>query len=180
MMADRGDDAGQCDLREQLAQCHRDAFAWALNCCRRNRHDAEDVLQATYLKVLEKRARFDGRSSFSTWLFGVIRLTAADQRRRHVLRDLFARRWLNEQFHDEAAPAADNTAESAQRRIALLDALASLPTRQREVLLLAFYHEFSIEDAARVMAIGLGSARQHYARGKQALRQKLIARRAEL
>ncbi len=173
MTADCGDYAGQGELRRELAARHRDAFAWALNCCRRNRSDAEDVLQATYLKVFEGRARFDGRSSFTTWLFGVVRLTAADHRRQHFLRDLVAARWGLEESIREPAPAADADVERAQQRALLERALAALPRRQREVLLLVFYHELTVEDAARVLAIGVGSARQHYARGKDNLRELL-------
>ncbi len=55
MTADRGGDAEQIELRRELAERHRDAFARALNCCRRNRTEAEEVLQATYLKLLEGR-----------------------------------------------------------------------------------------------------------------------------
>ena len=173
MTAERDDHAGKHDLRQELAARHRDAFAWALNCCRHNRNDAEDVLQASYLKILEGRARFDARSSFTTWLFGVIRLTAADHRRRHFLRDLLATRWGVEESAREPAPAADADTEKAQQRAMLKRALAALTGRQREVLLLVFYHEMSVEDAARVMAIGAGSAAQHYARGKAKLRRHL-------
>src|SRR4051812_19367693 len=71
MTAQRRSEGNEVALRLQLDAHHRDAYAWAVNCCRRNRTDAEDVLQATYLKVLEGRARFDDRSTFRTWLFGV-------------------------------------------------------------------------------------------------------------
>lgn len=127
-------------------------------------------MQATYLKVLEGRARFDGRSSFTTWLFAVVRLTAAEERRRRFVRDLFAGHWAGEESRRSPAPAADAASEAAERRSVLERALAALPRRQREVMLLVFYHELSVEDAARVMAVGVGSARQHYARGKDALR----------
>ena len=173
MTADRGGDAEQIELRRELAARHLDAFAWALNCCRRNRFDAEEVLQTTYLKVLEGRARFDGRSTFTTWLFGVIRLTAANQRRKHWLRDLVSVRLAVEESFREPAPDTFAGVECAQRRAALERALASLSRRQREVLLLVFYHEMTVEDAARVMSIGAGSARQHYARGKDRLREVL-------
>ena len=42
---------------------------------------AEEVLQDVYWKVLEGRARYDGRSTLKTWLFGVVRLTARELRR---------------------------------------------------------------------------------------------------
>lgn len=173
MTAERGDPARHSELRRALGASHREAFAWALNCCRRNRGEAEDVLQATYLKVLDGSAQFDGRSTFRTWLFGVIRLTAAQQRRRQWLSQLGAARVVAEESTSELAPAADSALALAQRRAILDRALRLLPVRQREVLLLVFYHELTVEDAAQVMSIGVGSARQHYARGKARLRDML-------
>ena len=70
------------ELRSELERVHADCFGWAMACCRRDRNDAEEVLQAVYLKVLDGRARYDGRSSFRTWLFGVIRRTAVSERLR--------------------------------------------------------------------------------------------------
>ena len=61
------------ELRVQLERVHADCFGWAMSCCGRNRDDAEEVLQTVYLAVLDGRARYDARSSFRTWLFGVIR-----------------------------------------------------------------------------------------------------------
>jgi RNA polymerase sigma factor (sigma-70 family) len=162
------------ELRLHLESCHgHQSFRWALHCCEGDRVEAEDVLQTAYLKVLDGRARFDGRSSFSTWLFAVIRRTAADERRRRILR--FAR---HAPLH-ESAPLATERAgaaeesESTERRAMLETALAVLPRRQREVLLLVFYHERTVEEAAMVIGIGVGSARTHYTRGKQRLRELL-------
>src|SRR5881227_3024835 len=76
-------------LERELDHLHPAAFGWALACCAGDRAAAEDVLQASYLKILDGRARFDGRASFRTWLFSVVRYTAAGVRRRAALR-----RWL--------------------------------------------------------------------------------------
>ena len=74
-------DSSDSDPRGELEENHKDAYGWALNCCDRRREDAEDVLQTVYLKVLGGKARFNGNSSFRTWLFALIRNTAADRRR---------------------------------------------------------------------------------------------------
>ena len=65
------------DLKAELERLHSASFGWALSCCRRDATEAEEVLQTVYLKVLEGKARFRGESSLKTWLFAVIRKTAA-------------------------------------------------------------------------------------------------------
>ena len=175
MTADRGDPADPSALARRLPEHHRAAHAWSRNCCRYDRGEAEEVLQMSYLKVIEGRARFDGRSTFRTWLFGVIRRTAADQRRRRAVRELLVGRWSLEQEARDPIPPADADLERAQQVTRLERALAALPRRQREILLLVFFHELTVDEAAVVMAIGVGSARQHYARGKEQLRRMLAA-----
>ena len=163
------------ELRRELERCHRRAHAWALHCCRWDPAAAEDVLQTAYLKVLDGRARFDGRSAFLTWLFAVIRHTAVDESRRSFLR--FRRTApLDEEsarFSDEFDAAQHPTGEQEVPTRHLRLALMRLSPRQRDVLLLVFYHERTVEEAAGVMGIGVGSARTHYARGKERLRQLL-------
>src|ERR1043165_2698287 len=78
----------RAELERQLQAFHAASFAWALACCDRDRSDAEDVLQTVYVKVLDGKARFNGRAAFRTWLFAVIRTTAAANRRTHWLRAL--------------------------------------------------------------------------------------------
>jgi DNA-directed RNA polymerase specialized sigma24 family protein len=74
------------DVEAELRRYHQDSFGWALACCRWVATEAEEVLRETYLKVLEGRARFDGRSHFKTWLFAVLRRTAAERRRQAYVR----------------------------------------------------------------------------------------------
>src|SRR5439155_14318156 len=76
----------EAELRVQLEQHHTASHGWALSCCSRAPDLAEDALQTAYLKILQGRARYNGRAAFKTWLFAVIRTTAADERRRQWLR----------------------------------------------------------------------------------------------
>jgi RNA polymerase sigma-70 factor, ECF subfamily len=153
------------ELRRHLERAHADCFGWALACCRRDRDAAEEVLQNVYLTVLDGRARYDGRSSFRTWLFGVIRRTAASARRKAWLRGLLLTREAGSLTPQAPAPP-DAEVERESRRHNLLYALAKLATRQREVLQLVFYHDLTVEEAATVMGVSVGTARTHYARGK--------------
>lgn len=160
------------DLERELELVHAAAFGWALACCAGNRSDAEDALQTSYLKLLDGRARFDGRSSFRTWLFGVVRRTAGEMRRR--------RRWghwlplglLGLNLRDGRPDAAAGLVRTEEAQ-ALERALAGLPGRQREVLHLVFYQDLTIEQAAQVLGVSVGTARTHYQRGKATLRGTL-------
>lgn len=155
------------EIEPELERLHAAAFAWSMACCGRNREDALDVLQTSYLKVLDGRARFDGASTFKTFLFGVIRRTSSELRR-----GAFARLFLA-----NAGPSPDPRADTApEERLALLNALASLPRRQRQLIELVFYFGMTVEEAAATLAISVGSARTHYERGKKRL-ARILRRR---
>lgn len=164
-------------MREELSALHDASFGWALACCARDRALAEDVLQDAYFKVLDGRARFHQQSTLKTWLFGVIRLTAAEHRRWGVLR--MKRGGLRD---DDAADvrderrAPDSEVGARERALQLSRALAQLAERQREVLHLVFYEDLTIAEAANVMGVSLGTARQHYERGKHVLANMLQQR----
>ena len=93
------------EIEAELERLHADSFGWALSCCARNRSEAEEVLQMVYLKVLDGSARFKGRASFQTWLFGVIRRTALHQRRTFAVRNRLRGLLLMQPIHaDEKRP----------------------------------------------------------------------------
>ncbi|HEY7545266.1 MAG TPA: sigma-70 family RNA polymerase sigma factor [Blastocatellia bacterium] len=146
---------------------HRESYGWALMCCARNSTDAENVLQTVYLKVLEGKARFDGRAAFKTWLFSVIRRTASDHRRREMIRRL---RLIGREEEANERVSFDEAIYRSEIQSLFRQSLASLPRRQQEVLQLVFYHDLSLSEAARVMGVSVGSARTHYERGKKHLR----------
>ena len=155
----------------ELERLHGAGFAWALACCGRRREEAEDVLQASYLKILDGSARFAGRSSFKTFLFGVIRRTASEERRKAALTSLLSGsgKGREEATAREAAPV---------ERLALQAALARLPRRQREVLELVFSMGMTVQEAAETLSLSVGSASVHYDRGKKRLASLLTGERS--
>jgi RNA polymerase sigma factor (sigma-70 family) len=156
-------------LRASLAELHAAAFAWAMACCRGDRARAQDVLHEAYVRVLEGRARFGERSTFKAWLFGVVRVVARETARRAQLRQLLLITWL---VPDE--PAAPPPAIEPEHA-ALQRAVVRLARRQREVIELVFAHDLTVEEAASTMGVGVGSARQHFARAKRRLHAMLTA-----
>ncbi|MEM1156178.1 MAG: RNA polymerase sigma factor [Pseudomonadota bacterium] len=152
-----------------LESHHSESWGWALACCQWQHQSAEEVLQEAYLRVLDGRARFRGAASERTWFFGVIKLVALEQARKAS-----RQRWRLFEFTAANEPISEPGADlesvaSEQSHQQLRQALCELPERQRDVLHLVFYAELSIEEAAGVLNISLGSARTHYHRGKTRL-----------
>ncbi len=157
------------ELRNELEKIHAVSYGWALSCCSHDGNEASDVLQTAYVKVLEGRARYKGRSSFKTWLFSVIRYTAAEERRRHWFRRLGLAKFAGERsgedmFAEDIPPDLDDKTREFRK------SLEKLPGRQREVLHLVFYQDMTLEEASAVMGVSIGSARTHYERGKKGMR----------
>ncbi len=162
------------ELQAELEKLHGASFGWALSCCRCDRAEAEEVLQTVYLKILEGKARYRGESSLKTWLFAVIRKTAITELRKRLLRALKSIAIPNSTTGLNsfvAEPAAAFERSEAQQQFQR--ALERLPARQRQALHLVFYEDLSLREAANVMGVSIGSARQHYERGKKHLRVSL-------
>lgn len=166
------------ELEQDLASFHPASYGWALACCRGDRDAAEDVLQTAYLRALEGRARFNGHASSRTWFFGVVKLVAAERRRRLLTRVSALGRWVEGRPADapEPTPEAVSADVESSRRLRVL--LGRLSTRQRDLLHLVFYQELTVEQAAEVLGISPGSARTHYKRGKARLKTMLSGARS--
>jgi RNA polymerase sigma-70 factor (ECF subfamily) len=180
------------ERQAQLEALHPDSFGWALVCCGHDITEAESTLQAVYLKVLSGKAVFERKSSLKTWLFGVIKKTAAERRRRKMLSRL--RLVPLEDLNEEAKPGtarsisrgAETLADSGhspdtcayrnEMLVMFKAELAALPRRQREVLHLVFYQDLTLVEAAEVIGVSVGAARVHYDRGKKKLKARLIER----
>lgn len=161
------------DLEGELERLHPASFSWALGCCGRSREEAEEVLQTSYLKIFEGKARFDGQSSFKTFLFGVIRRTASESRRRRLFRGWKLSDPALRRDDTEQSANPEEAASLSEQASRLRKALTKLARRQREVLELVFGQELTVEEAASVLGISTGSARAHYDRAKKRLVQKL-------
>ena len=168
-------------LIDQVAVFHADAFAWAAACCAGDLDAAADALQECYSKVAHGRATFAGRSSLKTWWLAVVRFTVLEQRRgQHRWRrmvDAF-RDWVGSFGSETPTPPIEETVAPPDADT-LATALERLPARQREILHLVFQHDLSVSEAAAVMGVSVGSARQHYERAKKRLRQELVLQAPE-
>jgi RNA polymerase sigma factor (sigma-70 family) len=158
---------------EKAALHHRGLYHFALALCRRDRQEALDVVQQTYLEVLEGRADLVSAMNPRAYLFGVARRVAASRRRRRSIWGRIAGLALVKEPQTTvfSSPEREAQAEEDVRRVN--KALDRLKGRQLEVVTLVFAEGLTVEEAAAAMGVSVGSARIHYARAKNRLKDLL-------
>lgn len=154
-------------LETFLHEYHREAFLWARQCCGFDGELAKDVIQQVYLKVLEGKAQLKVEDHPKTWLFSVIRFTAMDELRRKG-------KWVTVEIEEEMAWESLPTETESHEEL-----IQRLPKMQQEVLLMVFYHEMTLEEAAKVLQLHIGTVRTHYDRGKKKLKEWIEKTRSE-
>ncbi len=130
-------------------------------------------MQEAYVAVLSGAARFDNKSSLKTFLFGVVQNLARSRFRQIATRMRLVTTYAAGAEDDglHAGPADDREIRQVWR------AVEALPARQRDVTELVFCRDMTIEEAAEVMGVSVGTGRVHYDRAKKALADKLSALR---
>lgn len=146
-----------------------------------NREMAEDLFQETWMRVLVRGSQFSGNSRFDTWLFTIARNLVIDFRRRKSMASLEE---ICEGGDDERAiefPSHDKTPfehlETVEHGELVSEALLTLDPLHREVLLLRFHEEMSLEEIARVTHAPLSTVKSRLYRGLAALKPHVQAAR---
>jgi len=141
-----------------------------------NRESAEDLFQETWIRVLERGHQYNEKWKFGTWLFTIAR---------HLFVDYLRRRNPAASASDELDEARE-LAEPASGAPSPLDrqiqreegewvaqALESLGSSYREVLVLRFQEDMSLEEIAQVVAAPLPTVKSRLYRGMEMLRELL-------
>jgi RNA polymerase sigma-70 factor (ECF subfamily) len=139
-----------------------------------NRELAEDIFQETCIRVMERGKQYNGKSKFDTWLFAIARHLVIDWSRKKTTTSLEA---LQEQYGNEHAfdvpasgPSPFDAVTSRENRESVQAALTQLDSLHREVLVLRFHEELSLEEIAIVTGAPLSTVKSRLYRGLAALK----------
>lgn len=155
---------------EQLAMPLFDRLYNFAHWLTRNRDEAEDLVQETYVKALKGFSSFEPGTNFKAWTFRILRNTFLTSRT--GLRAATVP--LDLQDNDAALPVENETPETilidrTSERI-MQEAIAELPVPFREILLLCEVEEMSYQDIAATLAIPMGTVMSRLSRARRALR----------
>ena len=135
----------------------------------RDRQRAEDLAQEAFLQIYRQLPRFRGESAFSTWVFAVSL---------NVYRSALRRR-------QPPVDSIEGLAEIAGGRHPFLEvtrheredlvrrAVAALPERYRDAVIVFYFNEMNLAETARVLGVAEGTAKAWLHRGRELLRRKL-------
>jgi len=139
-----------------------------------NREVSEDIFQETWIRVMERGRQYNGKAKFDTWLFAIARHLVIDLSRKKTTTSLEA---LQEQFGHEQpfdVPSTDPSPFDAvtcrEDRESVQAALDRLDALHREVLVLRFHEDLSLEEIAQVTRAPLSTVKSRLYRGLAALK----------
>ncbi len=151
-----------------------------------NREQAEDLFQEVWMRVLLRGGQFNGKARFDTWLFTVARNLVIDLKRKRTmssLEEMFETagdddRPMNVEIMAEG-PSPFDQCSSSEDRQRLAAAMMTMDSAHREVLVLRFHEDLSLEEIAAVTRAPLSTVKSRLYRGLASMKPKMAAAMGE-
>lgn len=160
---------GDATAYEELVRMHQGiAFRVALVAAG-DRGDAEDAVQDGFVKAYRALRRFRDGAPFRPWLLRIVANEARNRRRSAGRRAGLALRAVTAASGD-AAPSPEAAALAYERRAELLEGLARLDERDREVLVHRFVLELGEDETAAALGVRRGTVKSRTSRALERLR----------
>jgi RNA polymerase sigma-70 factor, ECF subfamily len=164
-------------LLERLIEVYQHRLYRYLTYLTGNRERAEDLFQETWIRVLERGKQYNPSCRFDTWLFAIARHLVIDHARKKTTLSLESiMLGANDEGGREFAANGISALEHAHIRSLsahLSHALLSLEVVQREVILLRFQEELSLDEIATLTSAPLSTVKSRLYRGLETLRPLL-------
>src|ERR1700722_15813270 len=146
------------------------------------REVAEDLFQETWIRVLMRGAQYNGKARFDTWLFTIARNLVIDLSRKRTMASLDE---MSDANGDDRpfeiamdGPSPLEQFQSRENSAEVSEVLLKLDPTYREVLVLRFYEELSLDEIANVTRAPLSTVKSRLYRGLAALKPEMEQLRA--
>ncbi len=165
------------ELLDQLIETYQHRLLRYLLFLTGKREVAEDLFQETWMRVLLRGAQYNGKARFDTWLFTIARNLVIDLSRKRQMASLDE---MSEAGEDERpfevaidGPSPFEQFASREDRAEVAEVLLRLEPNYREVLMLRFHEEMSLEEIASVTRAPLSTVKSRLYRGLAALKPEV-------
>lgn len=163
---------GEADAFDRLArETFPLAYRWAL-VQTGSADDAQDVAQQAMLVAWRRIREFRRDSRFTTWLYTIVRHTAADWRRSERRRRAREQAYASEVRH---SVEARTDPDFSHRLASALHLLRTLPGRQREVFDLLELQGLTMDEVTAMTGLRPSTVRVHLLRARRAIRSAMLS-----
>ena len=162
-----GDDGGIVEI----IKVYKDGLMLYLNSFVQNIHLAEDLTEDTFVKLIARRPRFSGKSTFKTWLYSIGRNVALDFLRKHAKLPTVSTEEAMVLIADEADVAWHYL--QTERKLQVHEAMKRLNKEYRQVLVLVYFEEFRNNQVAAVLGKSKKQVENLIYRAKLSLKSEL-------
>lgn len=133
----------------EIIRDYKDGLILYLNSFVGNIYTAEEIAEETFIKLVVKKPKFRGKSTFKTWLYAVGRNTATDYLRKSSKNSCSS----IDDFPNLASDEADleKSYIREEQKISVHKALKMLNPEYSQVLYLIYFEDFSNSQAAQIM-----------------------------
>lgn len=163
--------AGNASAFDALVHRYEGELFGYLNRYLRNRELAEDTFQTTFMTVYQKAETFEEGKRFKPWLYAIATNQAIDASRKRKRRQTISLE--NEWDSGESSAKAgslrdvlesnnekpDSLIMMDEKKVQVRKAIDTLPENLRQVLILAYFHEFKYQEISEVLEIPLGTVK---------------------
>jgi RNA polymerase sigma-70 factor, ECF subfamily len=170
------------ELLDQLIELYQHRLLRYLLFLTGKREVAEDLFQETWMRVLLRGAQYNGKARFDTWLFAIARNLVIDLSRKRTMASLDE---MSDGSEDDrpfeiavAGPSPLDQFQSRENCAEVGEVLLKLDANYREVLVLRFYEELSLDEIASVTRAPLSTVKSRLYRGLAALKPEMEQLRA--
>jgi RNA polymerase sigma-70 factor (ECF subfamily) len=159
----RPDRAFECLIARYRTKVYRLALSYV-----RNPADAEDLAQEAFVRLWRALPLYDGRASFSTWLYVIARNACLSELRRRGARPATS-------LEDAAEPAAPTAGggRAADARLDCETLVDTLPEPQRQVMRLFYLEDRSYEQVAAMLDMPINTVKSHLRRARARLAEAM-------
>jgi RNA polymerase sigma-70 factor, ECF subfamily len=165
------------ELLDQLIELYQHRLLRYLLFLTGKREVAEDLFQETWMRVLLRGGQYNGKARFDTWLFTIARNLVIDLSRKRTMASLDE---MSDPTDDGRpfeiaidAPSPLDQFQIREDRAEVAEVLLKLEANYREVLVLRFHEELSLEEIASVTRAPLSTVESRLYRGLAALKPEI-------
>ena len=163
--------AGELDSLAQLFEKYHVALLNYFVRMGNSRSLGEDLVQETFVRVLNYRQTYQGENLFSSWLYRIARNTAIDYHRKPAQKQAHAHDSFEDSEHSDQRTLTEGLQES-ERQQHFEQALCSLQPEQRELIILSRYQQLKYEEIAELLGLKVNTLKTRMRAALSALKQQ--------